>query len=227
MTRTWADIVVPQQDTTYAAFADRADVLETGMLVAASPPQHEQHDDTAVQGRVISPSDTGELKEQVQTYRSETQFLIVSGTEPGITRAAFDDARIDVVMSPDKGRSDAGVDHVMMKLAAEHNVAVGIELSRLFGAQGKTRAHLLSHFRKQVRLAQRRGAPVIVCSGAQRPVQMRSPRDMAAFPRLWGMNEQASFDTASTNITDRVDRSHRIQDGNDVRPGVTEVDRDE
>ncbi|MFB6076646.1 MAG: RNase P subunit p30 family protein [Candidatus Nanohaloarchaea archaeon] len=133
---------------------------------------------------------------------------------------------MDVLSHPELGRTDAGIDHVMAEQAADNRVAIAITLRRLLTVAGKDRSHILSHMRRNIRLAQEFDAPVIATSGATAAIRMRAPRELAAFPRVLGMDIGPGFDTVSTVPRRILERADRVMSDEFVRPGVEMVEGD-
>lgn len=172
-------------------------------------------------GAMLKPESAGDLKELVRGVREEVDVLAVHGGDAAVNRAATGDTRVDVLAHPELNRTDSGLDHVMVQQAADNRVAVQVSLRRLLETRGKVRAHILSHLRRNVRLCQHVGAPVIASSGAQSVHQLRAPRELAAFPRILGMDLEEAFATVSDVPRAILDRADRVNDDATVRPGVT------
>jgi len=175
-------------------------------------------------GAKLKPEDPGDLKDMLNRFREKVEVVVVHGGDAEVNRAAAADSRVDVLAHPERDRTDPGIDHAMAREAADNRVAVQINISRLLGTYGKVRAHVLSHMRRNVRLCQALGAPVIASSGAGTVHGLRAPRELAAFPRVLGMGVEESFDTVSKVPRKVVERAEKVTSEGFVSPGVEVVE---
>ncbi|MDY6762064.1 MAG: RNase P subunit p30 family protein [Candidatus Nanohaloarchaea archaeon] len=171
-------------------------------------------------GAKLKPEDPEDLGDMLRRFRDMVEVVVVHGGDAAVNRAATGDPRVDVLAHPENDRTDAGMDHVMVKQAAENNVAVQLNLRQLLETYGKVRSHILSHMRQNVRLADHFDAPLIVSSGATSVWQLRAPRELAAFPRVLGRDVEHSFDTVSTVPRRILERAEQVTQDEFIRPGV-------
>lgn len=171
-------------------------------------------------GAKLKPEDAEDLGDMIGRFREEVEVMVVHGGDEAVNRAATGDARVDVLAHPEKGRKDSGMDHVMVKQAAENKVAVQVNLSQLLGTYGKVRSHVLSHMRRNVKFCDHFDAPLIASSGAGSVWGMRAPREMASFPRVLGLDLEDSFDTVSSTPRRILERVEEVTSDSFIRPGV-------
>jgi ribonuclease P/MRP protein subunit RPP1 len=164
-----------------------------------------------------------ELKKQLQQVRDHVDVVVVHGGDVDVNRVACGDTRVDVLAHPELQRKDPGLDHAAIKQAAENRVAIQLNIRQLLETRGKIRSHILSHMRQNVRLAQEFDTPIITSSGAQQVSQLRAPRDLAAFPRMLGMNLEDSMATVSSVPQTILERADRARDDDTVQPGVRNI----
>ncbi|MDY6769822.1 MAG: RNase P subunit p30 family protein [Candidatus Nanohaloarchaea archaeon] len=198
--------------------AEREDVQRLATEIDAADADIDIH-----LGAKLKPGDPEELGDMLRQVRDRVEVVVVHGGDADVNRAATGDARVDVLAHPEKGRTDAGLDHVMVKQAAENRVAVQLNLAQLLGTYGKVRAHVLSHMRRNLRLCQHFDAPVIVSSGASSVWGLRAPRELAAVSRVLGMELEDGFDTVSRVPRRIIDRAEQVTRDGFVRPGVEVV----
>lgn len=127
----------------------------------------------------LQADDWGELKKKIQRNREKCDVLVFEGGDEKLNRKAASDARVDVLLHPEKGRKDPGVDEVIAKKAAENSVAIGFDLKQLF-KKPKIQTHILSHWRKNLRLCEKYDARYIITTGASEKFQLRAPRDLTS-----------------------------------------------
>ncbi|UCG95153.1 MAG: hypothetical protein JSV92_03870 [archaeon] len=138
-----------------------------------------------------------ELKRAISKAKKHSNFIIVSGGEYKINRAASEDSRVSIISHPEYKRSDSGVDHVIAKFASDNGVAIEINFHEILETFRKIRSFVLSHMRLNVELAQKYGARVVINSGARGKWDMRDPRELAAIGQILGMNLEDSMNSVS------------------------------
>lgn len=221
---------------TYAARAERlgfagiavTDYVEDMGDVAAIKEAVESTDTsiTVRAGAKIRADTPEELKELLPDVREEVSVLAVHGGDVAVNKVAVADTRVDLLAHPELRRKDSGLDHKAVKAAAENKVAIGISLRQLLTTYGKVRAHILSHMRRNIRLAQEFGAPIVTTSSAQEADQLRAPRQLAAFPRILGTDLDKSFHTVSDTPHRILKRAEKAHSDEQVMPGVRKVEED-
>ena len=136
-------------------------------------------DPESYETKFLDAEDWGELKRKIQKNRENFDVLVFNGGSEKLNRKAASDARIDVLLHPEKGRKDSGVDEVISKKAAENKVAIGFDLHQLFQTP-KIQTHILSHWRKNLRLCEKFDTRYIITTGATEKPDFRAPRDLAS-----------------------------------------------
>lgn len=170
----------------------------------------------------LEADDWGELKRKINENRENSDVLVFKGGDAGLNRKAAGDTRIDILLHPEKGRKDSGVDHVIAEEAAENRVAIGFDLRQL-DASNKTRSHILKHWRKNLRLCEKYETPYIITSGAEGKYGLRAPRDLASIIDSLGYKGRKAVSIQPRQI---LERSEKVNESGFVRPGV-EVEEDE
>jgi ribonuclease P/MRP protein subunit RPP1 len=142
-----------------------------------------------IQGVEVVARNAGDLRRQVDRFRGRVRVLAVHGGDPVINRAACEDERVDILMHPPDGKT-SGINHILAKLAADKNVAIGFELLPVICSKGGSRVRTLSSYRTNLALARKYGAPFVVVSGAMSFYDMRDVRAAVAVCKLFGMGEK-------------------------------------
>ena len=62
--------------------------------------------------------------------------IIVHGGDEAINRSACEDDRIDILMHPQDSKT-SGINHILAKLAADKNIAIGFDLSPIISNKGR------------------------------------------------------------------------------------------
>lgn len=166
----------------------------------------------------LEASEWGELKRKITEERESADVLVFRGGNAELNRKAAEDSRVDIILHPEKGRKDSGIDHVIAEKAAENNVAIGFDFQQL-NQPRKTRSHILKHWGKNLMLCKKYGAPYMITSGAQEKFELRAPRDLASIIDSLGYNGRKAVSDHSRKI---LERSEKVNEDSFVRPG-TEV----
>ncbi|MCD6477974.1 MAG: ribonuclease P [Candidatus Aenigmarchaeota archaeon] len=145
----------------------------------------------------IDASGVKELRRKVSKARKLSEVIVVSGGDYKINRAACEDSRVDILAHPEYKRSDSGIDHIVVRAAHENNVAIEINFHEILETYRKIRAHVLSHMRRNVMLAEEYNAPIIITSGARSKWELRGPRELSSVGQVLGMSLENSMKSVS------------------------------
>jgi ribonuclease P/MRP protein subunit RPP1 len=164
----------------------------------------------------LEADDWGELKRKIGEKRSRCDVLVFRGGDEELNRKAAEDPRVDVLLHPEKGRKDSGIDHVVAEAASENHVAIGFDLQQLL-ADGKKQTHILSHWRRNLKLCDKYDAPYIITSHAGEKLDMRAPRELKALIDSLGYDGKKAVSDHPAAV---IERAKKARDGSVVRPGV-------
>lgn len=142
-----------------------------------------------IQGVEIYARNGNELRKLVDRYRSRVTVLTVHGGDEAINRSACEDDRTDILMHPQDSKT-SGINHILAKLAADKNIAIGFDLSPIICNKGGSRVRVLSNYRTNLALVKKYETPFILTSGAMSIYDLRDVRSMIALARLFGMGEK-------------------------------------
>lgn len=165
--------------------------------------------------KVLEAKDGGELKRKIKDCREEHVLLAFRGGEHDLTRKAFSDSRMDIVLSPEKGRKDSPMNHIDAEKAAENSVAVGLSLKQI-PKNSKRQSQILSKWRKNLKLCKKYKTPYIITTEAEEKHELRKPRDMAAIPTSLGYNGIKAVKNFPRKI---LEKNLEVQKDSQVRPG--------
>lgn len=125
----------------------------------------------------LEADDWGELKSKINQNDEKCDVLVYEGGNAELNRKAAEDKHVDIILHPEKGRKDSGVDHVIAKKAAENDVAIGFDLRQL-NRESKAQTHILKHWKKNLKLCEKYDTPYIITSAAENKNGLRAPRDI-------------------------------------------------
>lgn len=163
----------------------------------------------------LEASDWGELKKKIKQNRDKADVLVFKGGNVELNRKAAGDTRVDVLLHPEKGRKDSGIDHVIAEKAANNKVAIGFDLKQLM-KKGKQQTHALSAWRKNLSLCEKYDTPYIITSGAKEKFGLRAPRELAAIIESLGFKGNRAVSEYPENI---LQGSESVNEEGFVRPG--------
>jgi ribonuclease P/MRP protein subunit RPP1 len=141
--------------------------------------------------KVLEADDWGELKQKIQENREDYDILAFRGGDHELNRKAFSTPEMDVVLHPEKGRKDPGMNHIDAERASENNVAVGFTLKNI-PEDGKRQSQTLSKWRRNLKLCEKYDTPYIITTEAEKRSDIRKPRDLAAVIKSLGGKELKS-----------------------------------
>lgn len=223
-----------QSQTTVARFAATVSrVGFDGMVVrnrqsdmAAYEPAvlAERYGIDVVPGIEIDTTDKSVASGTIGHRRTEATLLLVRGRTPAINRFAAESPRVDVLSDPMSGEGD--VNHVIVKAAAENDVALEFNLGRVLRRSGGSRVQALGGLRKLREIVEQYDAPFVVSADPKTHLQVRAPRELLAVGEAIGFERKAIRE--GLERWGEIARRHRRREDPDyVAPGVRKSAPDE
>jgi len=124
-----------------------------------------------------------------------SEFKIVTGGRSLEDNRKLIEKKMDIFLSPEENTNknsvkflDTGLNHVICKIAAEKNIAIGFSFSSLLNSDNT--ALTLAKFRYNVKLCRKYKTKIIIGSFAKNMFEMRAPKDLIAFGRVIGLDEK-------------------------------------
>jgi ribonuclease P/MRP protein subunit RPP1 len=168
----------------------------------------------------IIPTSVIEMKEIVSKVRERVNLVVVSGSDYSVNRAACDDSRIDILMHPELGRPDSGLDEPSLEAATQNNVAIGISFREILFNFRKPRAYILNHIAKNLMLCDHFRTPFVVCSCAQSVWGMRNPREFVSLINVLGLDIGKAFASTTSTPQSIVEGNKKTLEGDKITEGV-------
>jgi ribonuclease P/MRP protein subunit RPP1 len=152
--------------------------------------------------------------------RKEFDVLLARGGDLKLNRVACETPEVDILTHPEFGRNDCGFNHVLARLAAENNVAIELNFREILVSSKASRAKVLSHIQKNLMLAKKFNAPIIICSGAISHFEMRDPYCLISMATQLGL-ELKEAKNAITKVPQKIiEEIRKRRDEKWIMPGV-------
>lgn len=141
--------------------------------------------------------------ENLKRRRKEFDILLVRGGSLKMNRLAVETRGVQILTHPEYERFDPGLNHVLAKLAAKNNVAIEINFREVIVTSKRTRENVLRNISKDVMMAKKFHAPIIICSGALSHWMMRDPYVLSSFATQVGLELKEAKD-AITKVPKKI-----------------------
>ena len=164
----------------------------------------------------IIAQNVNEMKEIISKVRDKVHVVVVSGGDYSINRAACDDSRIDVLMHPELGRSDSGLDEPCLQAATQNNVAIGVSFREILYNFRKSR----SYISRNLMLCNNFRTSMVICSCAQNVWSMRNPREFVSMLNVLGLDIGKAFASVTSVPQSIFERNSKVLEGNMISDGV-------
>lgn len=185
----------------------------------------ERREDITLLSRIDVPDvKLGKLKGTLDRYREKHVIVAIQLSNPSVSNWAAKDERIDLLtMTPTL--DSAHLKQSTAKLASESGTALEVSIAPLLETQGFDRSRTLKIMRENISTAVDAGMKVVVCSGANEPMMMRSPRALCYSGKLLGLDRTLARSAVYDYPTEIVQSNLRKLTGQFVRPGVEILER--
>ena len=84
----------------------------------------------------------------------------------------------------------SGLNHILLNLAKKNNVAIGFNINTLLECRGKDRATLLGRMMQNVAYCRSYHIPMVICTLAKTPWDLRNASDLLSLGTTLGMTAQ-------------------------------------
>lgn len=157
------------------------------------------------------------LLRELGKVRRRFELVGVACVNESVAHAAAKDRRVDIIDFPGNRSLTNGV----AELASRGMTAFEINACEIIGLRGFPRIRLLSKLRREVKIAERHGVPIVLSSGARDRFMLRAPRDLAFLATsLLDVKEQAAFKMVLENPCEIIRRNREKLSPGFVMPGV-------
>lgn len=152
--------------------------------------------------------------------RRKFDVLLVRGGDLKLNREACEIPEVDVLTHPEYERTDSGLNHVLMNLAAKNNVAIEINFREILISSKRTRSTIMKNMLQNVKLAKKYKVPIILCSGALSHWDICDPTCLTSFATLLGLELKEAKNALSKVPEKILKQSKERRDGDWIAPGI-------
>jgi len=167
----------------------------------------------------LAPANRRELLSVLRRLRRKFEFIGVLCGNKEVARVAARDRRVDFLLFPLEPKKRY-FDRSEAELASDSNCALEIDLMPIFKLPLEKRIKLLARLRDEVALAKRYGIPVVICSGAEEPILMRRPRELAYLATILDLGLEEALDAISKIPLSLLERNRAKLDPSFIAPGI-------
>lgn len=147
----------------------------------------------------VKETDWGKAKRKINSTNSLT---ILDSQNPDLLAKAVELDSLDAILSPERGRKDSGMNHVIAKAAEENNTAVILQLKDLLTSR-KNRMHTLSHWRTIIKLYKKYGFDLVLSTGAEDKYQLRNPKDIESLLKTLEIDDSKPVSENPSQLLER------------------------
>ncbi len=147
-------------------------------------------------------------------------ILLAQGGDLKMNRLACETPQVDILTHPENNRNDSGLNHVLVKFAAENNVAIEVNFREILLASKRTRNSIMRHVSNNVRLAKKFHTPIILCSGGISHFELRDPQVMISMANQLGLELNEAKGAISKIPESIIKQSKERKSEKWVMPGV-------
>jgi len=158
----------------------------------------------------LRPRRPRELTASLRRLRRRFELIAVECLSKSVARQAAKDHRVDVLFFPasPSARSKVWFDRHEAVLASGANCSYEINMSDILSLGPAAGAKLLAIMRREVENAMKYEVPMVLSSGADSLLFMRTPRELAAMLDLMDVDEEKGLEMISS-IPGRIVESNR------------------
>ncbi len=157
---------------------------------------------------------------RLKNWRQQFDVLLVRGGDLRLNRAACETKGVDILTHPSYDRRDSGLNHILMKLATQNDVAVELNFREILISTKKTRNTVLANMRDIVNLAKEYKTKIILCSGSISHWTLRDPLVMQSMAMQLGLTLSEAKQAISKVPVQIIEKSKKKADSDWVEDGV-------
>ena len=143
---------------------------------------------------IINTESRPELMSKISRLHSKNLPVIVLGSTDEINRAALEDKRVDMLLSPEEKKKkdfmhfrNSGLNHILCRFASQNNIKIGISFSSLARNSGKELSLRLGRIMQNIMICRKYRTKLVIASFAESPEHLASPYELKSLGFSLGM----------------------------------------
>ncbi len=154
----------------------------------------------------LKPKTPNQLLRELGRWRRRYEVVAVECCTKQVARQAAKDHRVDLLDFP-LTHKRSWFDEAEVELASSSNVHLEIDVVETLRADKEVLFRVLAELRRRVTLATRGRIGIIASTGAETALDLRGPKDLAAFIQLLGLTQKASKAAVSSSPLEIIRRN--------------------
>ncbi len=151
----------------------------------------------AFRGIEIRAKSVSELKRRIRLYYGKVPLIVVRGGSKELNEAALKNSMVDVLAPQHGEHGKEGLTHVLVRYAAENDVAIEFNINAIIHGRRSDRARILGKMREILKFVRKYKAMPVITSNAHSIYDLRAPREMVALASLFGMRKEEAVHALS------------------------------
>ncbi|AMK15405.1 ribonuclease P protein component 3 [Methanobrevibacter olleyae] len=136
---------------------------------------------------------SNQIRKITNKYRDKTNYISCLGGDLKINRSVCENYKIDVLSRPYYKRRDSGMNHVLAKEAARHNVAIELSFGDILNNYLRYRTNVISSFKEILMFHRKFKFPLILTTDSKSIYDIRSTRDISSFFKSIGFSDREIY----------------------------------
>lgn len=153
--------------------------------------------------------------------RRDFDLLVVEGGDLNLNRKACETPEVDILLNPEFGRKDSGMNHIFAKLAAKNNVCLGISLRKFLSTFDHKET--MANIALNIFLAKKYGMKIVLVSGASKVEEMADPLSLVSLGKILGMDLKEAKESVSRVLTHIIEENLKRKKAEWIAPGIEVV----
>jgi len=151
----------------------------------------------------ISPRSRDELLKELRTVRRDFEIVAIESSSNETLTVAQRDSRVDIICL-DATPSNRGL---ALNRAISSSAHIEINMSTLIETRRLPEHLQIAKIMKEIAKAKENQFGIVISSGADNPMYLRAPRDVAAVGMLLGLDKEAALESISSIPTSLVKKN--------------------
>ena len=147
--------------------------------------------------QIINTQSIEQVKKAIKQAKSKP--IIVQAQNDEFNRKILEYGKFDILLSPESGNRkntitqiDSGLNHILAKIAAKNNIAIGIDLDNLVLLSKQEKAETLSRLIQNIKICRKAKAKLVVLS------KDKDKREISSFLLSLGASTQQAKEATQT-----------------------------